>query len=74
MARMTALVRTKAMGDVISFSKARKAMDKRAKERKAAQNRALHGRTGAAKKSEAEEARRLRDTVDGARLNDPDKD
>jgi len=56
------------MSNVVNLNKFRKQKAKLEKERKAEQNRRLHGRTKAQRQREAAQKRKLETTVDGARL------
>lgn len=55
------------MGDVINMRQARKRLDRKAAEGRAAENRARHGLTKAEKMRQRDEARRLAQQIDGAR-------
>ena len=51
--------------NVIKFGKARKALARTAKEKKAAENRARHGQKASAREKRAILAKRLQDKLDG---------
>lgn len=57
------------MGEIVNLRTARKAKARAVADAKAAQNRALHGRTAAEKKRDGIEADRLAKIVDGAKLD-----
>ncbi len=62
------------MAEIINLNKARKARDKADAKAKAAENRAIHGRTkGERTLAEAEKAHRERD-LDGARIERPEEE
>jgi hypothetical protein len=56
------------MSDVINLRRARKAKDRRDREREAEQNRRLFGRTAAEKKKEADERERARTHIERHRI------
>ena len=58
------------MAEPINLNKARKAKARSDKEKRAAENRAKHGRTKAEKAAEAAEKDRVRRTLDAARKDD----
>lgn len=58
------------MADVINLNRARKARDKAESKTRAAQNRVIHGRTGAEKAAARIETERLNRTLDGVRRED----
>lgn len=57
------------MGDVVNLRAVRKRRDRQAREASAAENRALHGRTGSEKKRDRAEADALARHVDRHRLD-----
>jgi len=58
------------MGDVINFTRARKARDRAEKEARASENRARFGRTGAQKAADRAEREKAERGLDGARRED----
>jgi hypothetical protein len=59
------------MGEIVNLNKARKARDKAAALRQAAENRARHGRSAGAKAAEAVQRARRDAALDGASIAAP---
>jgi Domain of unknown function (DUF4169) len=57
------------MGDVVNLNKARKKHNRAQAARQAAESRIRHGRKGAQKVKERDEARRIRQSLDAKRLD-----
>jgi len=59
------------MAEIVNLNRTRKARDRAEAERRAAANRAAHGRTKPERARDAEEEARRRALLDGARLEPP---